>query len=122
MTSLIFELRPAALDGQGFAPALEVYATEWSRQNKIRSELQLKGERPLPLNIERTLLRIVQEALANVARHSKAKNVTIDLLFHPDHLILTVIDDGQGFEPNSKLAGSTLPAYHLNSKSATFAG
>jgi len=105
LTGLIFELRPAALDSQGLAPALEVYAAEWSRQNKIGSELRLKGERTLPLEIEQALFRIIQEALANVARHSLAENVEITLLFNLDHLILTVSDDGKGFDLQSQPTG-----------------
>jgi NarL family two-component system sensor histidine kinase LiaS len=105
LTSLIFELRPPALDSQGLAPTLEVYAADWSRQNKIGYELRLKGERSLPLEIEQDLFRIVQEALANVARHSLAGNVEISLLFNLDHLILTISDDGQGFDPKSQSTG-----------------
>lgn len=105
LTSLIFELRPPALDSQGLAPALDVYAAEWSRQNNIGYELRLKGERSLPLEIEQALFRIVQEALANVARHSQAGHVEIALLFHVAHLILTVSDDGRGFDPESQPAG-----------------
>jgi signal transduction histidine kinase len=105
LTGLIFQLRPAALDSQGLAPALEAYAAEWSRQNDIDSALRFKGERSLPLEIEQALFRIVQEALANVARHSLAGNVEIALLFNVDHLTLTVTDDGQGFDPNSRSTG-----------------
>jgi NarL family two-component system sensor histidine kinase LiaS len=105
LTGLISELRPPALNGQGLAPAVEAYAAEWSRQNKTDSELRLKGARSLPLEIEQALFRIVQEALANVARHSQAGNVEIALLFNDDHLVLTITDDGQGFDPNSWSAG-----------------
>ncbi len=105
LTSLIFELRPPALDSQGLATALDVYAAEWSRQNSIGYELRLKGERSLPLAIEQALFRVVQEALANVARHSLAGNVEIALLFNVEHLTLTVSDDGQGFDPQSQPAG-----------------
>jgi len=105
LTSLIFELRPVILENQGFAPALKNYAIEWSRQNRITAEVQLANERPLPIEIEKALFRIVQEALANVARHSKAGKVEIDLRFNLDHLSLTLFDDGQGFEPESSLTG-----------------
>jgi signal transduction histidine kinase len=93
------------LDGQGLAPALERYAAEWSRQNNIGYELRLIGERSLPLAIEQALFRIVQEALANVTRHSLAENVEITLLFNQDHLILTISDDGQGFDLESEPHG-----------------
>ena len=86
-------------------PALKLHAAEWSRQNEIHSSLQLKGEQPLPLEIEQSLFRIVQEALANVARHSMARNVDMTLLFKQEHLILKVADDGEGFDSKSQPSG-----------------
>jgi len=105
LTGLIFELRPAALEGQGLAPAVEIYAAEWSRQNEISYQLRLKGERSLPLEIEQALFRMIQEALANVARHSRADSVEIGLIFNRDYLILTVSDNGLGFDPQSQPTG-----------------
>jgi NarL family two-component system sensor histidine kinase LiaS len=119
LTSLIFELRPAELDSQGLAPALDAYVAEWARQNQIGAELRLKGERPLPIEIEQALFRIAQEALANVARHSQAENVEIALIFNLDHLILTVTDDGQGFDIKSRPTGFGL---HSMKQRAEFLG
>jgi signal transduction histidine kinase len=93
------------LDSQSLAPALDDYAIEWSRQNNIDSELRFKDERPLPIKIEQALFRIVQGALANVARHSLAGKVEIVLQFNLDHLILTLSDDGQGFDSKSTPTG-----------------
>lgn len=101
LTNLIFELRPAMLGSQGLARTLEDYAGEWSRQNRIESVLRLQDTRPLPLEIEQELLRIVQGALANVARHSLAGKVEITLRYHADHLVLALSDDGQGFDPKN---------------------
>jgi NarL family two-component system sensor histidine kinase LiaS len=98
LTGLIFELRPEALDDRGLAPSLEAYTAEWSRQNRIEAKIFIKNERPLPLEIEQTLFRIVQEALANAARHSQAESVDVILRYHHTHLTLTVSDDGQGFD------------------------
>jgi len=117
LTNLIFELRPAMLESQGLAPALDNYAMEWSRQNSIAAEVRLANERPLPIEIEQALFRIVQEALANVARHSKAGNVEIDLRFNLDHLILTLSDDGQGFEPKSSPTGFGLRSMNQRAES-----
>lgn len=105
LTGLIFELRPSSLDGQGLAQALDNYAIEWSRQNRIGAKFHQEDERPLPIEIEQALFRIVQEALSNVARHSMAGKVVIDLRFNLDHLILTLSDDGQSFEPESPPSG-----------------
>ena len=117
LTSLILELGPAMLNGQGLAPALNDYTIEWSRQNRIDAELRLKDERPLPIEIEQGLFRIVQEALANVARHSQAENVEISLRFNYDHLILTVSDDGQGFDPESSPTGFGLRSMEQRTES-----
>jgi NarL family two-component system sensor histidine kinase LiaS len=105
LTSLIFELRPAMLDDRGLASAVNHYAVEWSRQTGIAAEVHLANERHLPIAIEKALFRVVQEALANVARHSKAGKVEMDLRFDSEDLILTLSDDGQGFEPKSAHIG-----------------
>lgn len=117
LTNLIFELQPAMLENQGLAQALDNYAIEWSRQNSIAAEVRLANERPLPIEIEQALFRIVQEALANVARHSKAGKVEIDLRFNLDHLILTLSDDGQGFEPKSSPTGFGLRSMNQRAES-----
>jgi NarL family two-component system sensor histidine kinase LiaS len=117
LTSLIFELRPTLLDDQGLASAVDHYTVEWSRQNNIAAEVRLANEHHLPIEIEQALFRIVQEALANVARHSKAGNVEIDLQFNLDHLILTLSDDGQGFQPKSSPTGFGLRSMNQRTES-----
>jgi signal transduction histidine kinase len=47
---------------------------------------------------EETLFRVAQEALANVARHSKAQHVTVELAAKENDIVLTVEDDGVGFD------------------------
>jgi NarL family two-component system sensor histidine kinase LiaS len=102
---LITELRPAALGDRGLAAALAGYASEWSRQSGISSAVRLQGEHALPLDVEQTLYRITQEALANVARHSGASKVDLWLGYAPDAITLTITDDGGGFEPGQKTGG-----------------
>lgn len=53
----------------------------------------------IPLHVKITLYRICQEALANTYRHAQAKHQTIDLQTTPDGVILTIADDGIGFQP-----------------------
>ena len=95
---LIHEMRPAALEGKGLAEALRDYAADWSRGSEIPAEVRVRGEREVPLEVEQALFRVAQEALANVARHSKAKNVEIDLDYDADALTLCVSDNGRGFD------------------------
>ena len=99
LTALINELRPAALAGKGLAEALREHVAHWSRQNHIAADMRVQGERTLPLLHEQSLFRVAQEALANVARHSKATKVTVQLVYEKDASMLTIVDNGEGFDP-----------------------
>jgi NarL family two-component system sensor histidine kinase LiaS len=105
LTSLIQELRPPELEGKGLAAAVRDYSEDWSRQNGIELDLRLKGERVLALEVEQAIFRIVQEALANVARHSNANKVEISLEYSDDALFCTIRDNGRGFDPNETPMG-----------------
>ncbi|MBV9256452.1 MAG: HAMP domain-containing protein [Ktedonobacteraceae bacterium] len=98
LTSLIRELRPVALEGKGLITALRELATQWTQQTNIVANLNIDGTQPLPLTVEEALFRIAQEALANVARHSKATLVQITLTTTDDTVTLSVIDNGHGFD------------------------
>lgn len=100
LSNLIQQLRPVALEGKGLATALSDYVEDWSRQNGITTEIHVKNKRSLPLEIEQTVFRIVQEALANVARHSAARNVDLDLVYTKGTVSCSIRDDGQGFDPS----------------------
>lgn len=99
LTSMIQDLRSPALEGKGLAAALRDYSHNWSRQNETKLEIHLQGERPLPLNIEQTVFRIAQEALANVARHSNADKAEISLVYTSKELTCMIRDNGCGFDP-----------------------
>jgi signal transduction histidine kinase len=105
LTDLIHELRPAALQDQGLAAALRVYAGDWSQRNGIAAGVQIQGDRALPLETEQALFRIAQEALANVVRHSQAQRVEISLAHDTGSTRLTISDDGHGFEPGDQHQG-----------------
>ena len=96
---LIHEMRPAALEGQGLASALREYAARWSQGSEVPTEVNVRGEREVPLEVEQTIFRIAQEALANVAKHSGAKKSVLDLAYDADTVTLRVTDDGIGFDP-----------------------
>ena len=96
---LISEMRPAALEGRGLAAALRDYVGSWSQRVEIPADVHVRGERETALEVEQALFRVTQEALANVARHSGAANVEVDLIFAADAITLRVADDGRGFDP-----------------------
>jgi NarL family two-component system sensor histidine kinase LiaS len=105
LTYLIQELRPPEVRGKGLAVAVRDYADEWSLQNRTTAEVRIQGERELPLEIEQTVFRIMQEALANVTRHSDADSVEITIAYDPDTLTLMIMDDGQGFDKENMVPG-----------------
>jgi signal transduction histidine kinase len=105
LTDLILELRPADLETGGLAPALHRYAIDWAHHSDIEIEMQVHGEGTLPLQVEQTLFRIAQEALANTARHSQARHAEIALIYNEDAVTLTIVDDGRGFDPGDQQSG-----------------
>jgi two-component system sensor histidine kinase UhpB len=99
---LVWQLRPTALDDLGLRAALANYVQDWSKRVKIRAELHMSGlmDERLPPDAETTLYRIAQEALTNVARHSRATSVDVMLERQSDCVLLIVEDNGVGFEPD----------------------
>ncbi|NPA06642.1 MAG: HAMP domain-containing protein [Chloroflexi bacterium] len=99
LTALIHQLRPAALEGRGLIPALRDLLSQWQSQTGIAADLQVQGQRALPLAVEQALFRVVQEALANAARHSQAQHVVVRVQWEDEAIHLLVHDDGRGFDP-----------------------
>lgn len=113
LKTLIDELRPAALDDKGLATAVRTYAQTWQQLTGVTTEVGVSGERALSLVREQALYRILQEALANVAKHSGASMVGIQLSYTPTSVTLTVQDNGVGFNPKiARAEGFGLQSMH----------
>jgi NarL family two-component system sensor histidine kinase LiaS len=97
LTALIQELRPSELQDKGIAQALQEYVTNWSRQHGIKADLQLATTCKLPQAIAEAILRVTQEALSNIARHSQASTVQLRLTCEDGQILLAIRDNGQGF-------------------------
>jgi len=96
----VHELRPQPLETARLGEALTEVAERWSALNGVPAPVTTTGEpRPLPPDVEVTLLRTAQEALANVAKHAGATRVGLTLSFMDDDVALDVRDDGAGFDP-----------------------
>jgi NarL family two-component system sensor histidine kinase LiaS len=108
LTDLIHELRPPAMDGQNLADVLKEYAIDWAHRSEIAIEVNVDAQDPLSLEIEQTLYRIAQEALANVARHSAASHVDLLLSDGPGVVTMEIADDGCGFDPGGEHTGMGL--------------
>ena len=96
---LAVELRPTALDDFGLATAVERLAGTFREHTGMRVDFEAQlGENRLPAEVETTLYRIVQEALANIVKHADASHVSI-LLARSDRSVAAVVeDDGRGFD------------------------
>jgi signal transduction histidine kinase len=95
-------LRPPQLDALGLVAALRWQCERLFRSGQPTLELELAPlpERPDPA-VELATFRIAQEALTNVLRHSGAHHVTVMLAPRGDTLLLSIIDDGRGFDPGT---------------------
>ena len=92
-------LRPAVLD-LGLVPALETLADDFERRTRIDTELRCS--RPVPPmrdELQVAIYRVTQEALTNVARHSAARRVDVELDVADREVRLSVQDDGRGASP-----------------------
>lgn len=93
-------LRPSMLDDLGLVPALRWQAREASKHTSMDVSVvtELTSD-DLPDEYKTCVYRVVQEALHNCSRHSQATTVRIRVQQHTDRLLLSIQDDGQGFDP-----------------------
>ena len=97
----VWGLRALALEKSDLAEALATVAQQISECAGIQVKLQIIGPRTrIPKDAENHLLRIGQEAIANALKHGHAKLVVIRLVFEPSRLLMTIEDDGCGFDYN----------------------
>lgn len=96
---MVWALRPEVLEGASLPQALERVAQRWAEESGVRTEFTLTGE-PQPLHpaLEVALLRVTQEALANVRKHAQARRVNLTLSYLDDLVLLDIQDDGVGLQ------------------------
>jgi len=96
---LVFDLRPPALENLGLAAALESYARDFETRFGVTVEVKADRFEPrLPAEVETNLYRVFQEAMTNVAKHARARNVAVRLTDAAGQVNLVVTDDGVGFD------------------------
>lgn len=105
LTFLIQEIYPIALQDKGLPTTLREYIFEWENRNDALVNLTVQNERPLPLETEQAIYRVIQEALANISRHSRAAHVNVSLVYNQDSLQAMISDDGCGFDMDQKIKG-----------------
>jgi signal transduction histidine kinase len=94
------DLRPSVLDDLGISAAVRSEAESLGRRAGMLVHVQVSGKtRRLEEDTELALLRITQEAVRNIERHSGASEVTIGLQFSRSRVRLNIADDGKGLDP-----------------------
>jgi two-component system sensor histidine kinase UhpB len=98
--TMLHRLRPGGLDELGFVAALQELVDSWRlRHQSVNVTITIDGEfAGLAEPVQLTLYRVLQECLTNISRHARASHVDITLLDKPEQLLLSVSDNGQGFQ------------------------
>jgi signal transduction histidine kinase len=101
MRTLLFELRPAALEDASLDRLLHQQADLLTGRTRTPAEVTVQGRGDLPPEIKIALYRIAQEAFNNIVKHAGATQVTATLQHLPGAVKLSIQDDGRGFDPTS---------------------
>lgn len=101
----VLNLRGAPLDGKPLPEALVSLGRTFTSETGVRVQVRAQASLRLPLRVEAELLRIAQEALANVRRHARATAVEITLEARRRRVRLAIQDDGTGFDPRARRDG-----------------
>jgi PAS domain S-box-containing protein len=121
------ELRPIMLDDLGLIPTLRWYVYQFEKRLNIPTAFTFVGMlRHLSPGMETVVYRVAQEGLTNIARHARANEVKVILDCQPDRILLTIRDDGVGFDVHqlyqSQNADNYLGLLGIEERISLFAG
>jgi signal transduction histidine kinase len=121
---LAADLRPASLDHLGLRPAVRQYLRSIGGKSglTIRFKERGFGNERLPLAVETSLFRVVQEAMTNVVRHAGATRVDVLVQRSGDRVRVMVEDDGVGFEPDHVRGGDHLGLVGIEERAEALGG
>jgi signal transduction histidine kinase len=119
----VHAVEPGPLQSARLPDALAEVVAEWSDLNAVAAEATATGTaRPLHPEVEVTLLRTAQEALANAAKHAHATHVRLTLSYMDDLVSLDVRDNGAGFEPSRARDGGGFGLTSIRQRVTRLAG
>lgn len=121
MRTLLFELRPTALAAADLGTLLKQLADALTGRTHIPVELTIHGDVRLPVEAKVEIYRVAQEAFNNIAKHAGATQVWATLRVEAHRLVLSVRDDGRGFDPAS-VAGDHLGTRIMAERVAAIGG
>ncbi len=118
---VVNDLRPELLEHAPFDEAMSRIVTDWSAGSGVTAVFTCTGDcHPLHPEVEVTLLRAAQEALANIRKHARASDVQVTLSYLGDVVILDVQDDGVGFVPGDGDGDTAVADTHSTGVSGGF--
>jgi len=111
---IIFDLRPMVLDDLGVIPALKRFIAEYQQKYGLAVEFVTLGEeKRLSAALEVAVFRIIQEALNNVVKHTRAHEAMVKLEVTDNQVNILIRDDGQGFDKEKALREETANSYGI---------
>jgi signal transduction histidine kinase len=123
LRAAVIEMRPAALDEDGLVATLRTQAQVLDRAHGAQVGFESRGVRALPSAQEEALLRVAQEALHNALRHAEASAVRVALTRRGSAVVLSVTDDGTGFDPGAvRSAGRHLGLVSMRDRASGVGG
>jgi signal transduction histidine kinase len=100
--NIAFNLMPPVLVKEGLIPAVQELVRKINKNGKIKAEMSVFDVKDrLPEIAEISLYRVIQELLSNIIKYSNATNVTISFTGYENELVLTIDDDGSGYDLKS---------------------
>jgi signal transduction histidine kinase len=97
--NMLFDLRPVALETQGLRAALEIYVERLRQGDGVQLHLDVQDLKTRwSAKVEAALFSIIQEAVSNAKKHAQPKNIWLTAQTQDEHVLLTVRDDGRGFD------------------------
>jgi two-component system, NarL family, sensor kinase len=97
--NIAFNLMPILLSKEGLIPALQELVTRIKKSHQIKAEIKVYGiDRRMNEAFEISLYRILQEWVSNVLKYANASRLFIQFMAHDEEIIITIEDDGEGFD------------------------
>jgi two-component system, NarL family, sensor histidine kinase DegS len=125
LRGLITDLQPPLLNELGLAAGLVKYVEAFTKHTGIVVELHGWEALTLrlPTTVEVSLFRIIQEALDNVREHARTSHAQVTLELGSDQLIVTIVDNGQGFDrPHNMTPGRRLGLVTMRDRAEVLGG
>jgi signal transduction histidine kinase len=98
--SMLFTLRPLALETEGLVAALKQYAQQLRENDGVPIELRVaEYQEHLDIESQGVVFSIIQEAVSNARKHAQAQHVWVRIAVRGDLFVAQVEDDGEGFDP-----------------------